>query len=54
MFRVNNKGTSRSGVFIVSLEHISLPFSSVSIVGFEGWGRGAGGCYLGIAVSRGA
>ena len=41
MFKVNNKGTSRSGVFIVGLGHISLPFSSVSIVALgRGWGAG--------------
>ena len=42
MFKVNNKDTSRSGIFIVNFEHIShLPCFSVSIVNFEhviaGW-----------------
>ena len=34
LFKVNNRNTSRSGVFIVSFEHISNFFSNVFIVDF--------------------
>ena len=35
MFKVNNKNTRTSGVFIGNFEHISHFFSSVSIVDFK-------------------
>ena len=35
MFKVNNKNTRTSGVFIVNFEHISHFFSIVSIVDFK-------------------
>ena len=41
MFKVNNKDTKTTGVFVVNFEHISHLCSRVSIVNFEhviaGW-----------------
>ena len=44
MFKVNNKDTNTTGVFVVNFEHISHLCSRVSIVNFEqvnaGWVKG--------------